>query len=704
MNSVIKKVSNLRLILGLLVYFSFPNYVLSQSFNHIRYDSFEEYGMGTNALDYWFEQNCGSGPSCGNTCVSEALIVTNEQARSGSNSLRFQRIDDDKVITGGSDCSARNEIGNWNDAFATYGDDVWFGFSIYIADNHLQDRWSQNNVTIFQFKNIDAGGGGNSFGSLKSYRKDGVFTWFMYGYGDIGPVELNQWIDVVIHLKYGTNNNGIVEAWVGDNYIYKQNVSFPAKLACYPKFGSYSDVLGSNSPMHKIYFDEIRFGKAPNGGNYYDEVAPGGNGSTPENPNETNIALNKPVMATGFQDNSDGTFPPQNLVDGNVSDESRWSAEGFPQSVEIDLESTFDISRFDVYTFQNRAYQYTIELKPEGGIYTTVVNRSNNSDGGIITDDIAATGRYVKITVTGASGYTGSWVSLRELMVFGEENTSTVPVTGVAVSITDAQLDLGQTQQLNASVTPSDATDISVSWSSSNTSVATVNANGLVSAVGIGNATITVTTTDGDFTATCEVTVVNAVQTFTFSPIDDAYVRGSTTYSNNENFNTNELIAKNNDPWGGQWTRKSFIKFDLTGLAGNITNAALTLHCKSKDAAATNATLSAVGNNSWSESTITSANMPIIGTQIMSFTPTAGSSIDIDLTDHLSAGELFSFAVVGVVDAGITWYSNEESNSSLRPVLTLEVENAQPVPTNIALNKPTTVSAFQDDALGFKPG
>lgn len=262
-----------RLIL-LSILTGFASAVAGQGFNLIRYDSFEEYPVGTSNLNYWHEQNCGTGPSCGNTCVDEPLIVTDEQARSGEKSLRFQRTNDDKVITGGSYCSARNEIANWNDAFATYGDHVWFGFSVYIADNHLQDRWSANNVTIFQFKNIDAGGGGNSFGSLKSYVSNGLYTWHMSGYGNIGQVVLNEWIDIVIHLKYGIDNDGIIEAWIGDKYIYQDKVSFPAKLACYPKFGSYSDILGPDVPMHKIYFDEIKFGKASGAGNYYDDVVP----------------------------------------------------------------------------------------------------------------------------------------------------------------------------------------------------------------------------------------------------------------------------------------------------------------------------------------------------------------------------------------------------------------------------------------------
>lgn len=274
---MIKSITQSLFQLPVLIFFAaitLSNYTIGQELTLMRYDSFEEYPIGTSTLNYWYIQNCGTGPSCGTTCVTEPLIITGEQSRSGTKSLRFQRTNDDKVLTGGSYCSARNEIANWNDAFGTYGDHVWFGFSVYIADNHLQNQWSANNVTIFQFKNIDAGGGGNSFGSLKSYLVDGVYKWNMRGFGDIGEVVLNQWIDIVIHLKYGINNDGIVEAWIGDDYAYIENISFPAKLACYPKFGSYSDVMGPDVPMQKLYFDEIKMGKASDGGNYYDEVVP----------------------------------------------------------------------------------------------------------------------------------------------------------------------------------------------------------------------------------------------------------------------------------------------------------------------------------------------------------------------------------------------------------------------------------------------
>lgn len=89
-------------------------------------------------------------------------------------------------------------------------------------------------------------------------------------------------------------------------------------------------------------------------------------------------------------------------------------------------------------------------------------------------------------------------------------NTSsdtTVSVTGVSISKTSLSLTVGDTSTLTATVSPSNATNKNVTWSSSNTSVATVDSTGKVTANGAGTATITVKTADGAKTATCAVTV-----------------------------------------------------------------------------------------------------------------------------------------------------------------------------------------------------
>ena len=149
-----------------------------------------------------------------------------------------------------------------------------------------------------------------------------------------------------------------------------------------------------------------------------------------------NWALDRPVVGTGTPD---GANVPSNLVDDDPV--SRWSVETFPQSATIDLGQAISISSTELVCYQDRAYQYTIEgAMSENGPYTTIVDRSGNTTAGTadlpITDFIDDTSaRYVRITVTGASGYTGPWVSLTELRVFGQRTTSLTNPPGVSITI-----------------------------------------------------------------------------------------------------------------------------------------------------------------------------------------------------------------------------------------------------------------------------
>ena len=94
----------------------------------------------------------------------------------------------------------------------------------------------------------------------------------------------------------------------------------------------------------------------------------------------------------------------------------------------------------------------------------------------------------------------------------GNNNSgSTVDVTNVSLSDSSLSLKVGESKTLTATVSPSDATNKSVSWSSSAAGVASVSSQGLVTAVSEGTATITVTSAaDSSKKASCQVTVSKA--------------------------------------------------------------------------------------------------------------------------------------------------------------------------------------------------
>lgn len=90
----------------------------------------------------------------------------------------------------------------------------------------------------------------------------------------------------------------------------------------------------------------------------------------------------------------------------------------------------------------------------------------------------------------------------------GGENPGNIPVSGIALNQTDAQVEVDQQVQLHANVTPANATNKQVSWTVSNASVASVNQNGVVTGLAPGTATVTAATVDGNKTAVCTITVL----------------------------------------------------------------------------------------------------------------------------------------------------------------------------------------------------
>ena len=83
---------------------------------------------------------------------------------------------------------------------------------------------------------------------------------------------------------------------------------------------------------------------------------------------------------------------------------------------------------------------------------------------------------------------------------------SSIPVTGVTLNKNAATIAVGGTEELVATVTPKNATNKAVTWTSSNTSKATVS-DGVVTGKAAGTSVITAKTQDGNYTATCTITV-----------------------------------------------------------------------------------------------------------------------------------------------------------------------------------------------------
>ena len=110
---------------------------------------------------------------------------------------------------------------------------------------------------------------------------------------------------------------------------------------------------------------------------------------------------------------------------------------------------------------------------------------------------------------TAASTTLGTSLSLSpyQYLVLTNANVPVVTVTGVKVTPTRDTVNVGLTAQLTATVSPANASNQGVSWTSNNTAVATVSATGLITGVAAGTAVITVTTSDQGKTANDTVVV-----------------------------------------------------------------------------------------------------------------------------------------------------------------------------------------------------
>ncbi len=149
--------------------------------------------------------------------------------------------------------------------------------------------------------------------------------------------------------------------------------------------------------------------------------------------------------------------------------------------------------------------QLTATVSPSDATYTTVTWSSNNSSVAAVNSS-----GYVTAVKAGTAVITAKTTNNKTAactVTVSAAAPSSVAVTGVSLSATSLSLTKGYGAQLTATVRPTNATNKSVTWSSSNTSVATVNLSGYVTGKGAGSAVITVRTADGGKTSTCKVTV-----------------------------------------------------------------------------------------------------------------------------------------------------------------------------------------------------
>ncbi|MBP3574425.1 MAG: leucine-rich repeat protein [Prevotella sp.] len=142
----------------------------------------------------------------------------------------------------------------------------------------------------------------------------------------------------------------------------------------------------------------------------------------------------------------------------------------------------------------------TATVTPEDATDKTVVWTSSDETVAKVKDGVVTALKAGKVTITAKTGEVSATC---EITV----NAKVIPATGITLDKTTAEMIEGETLTLTATVTPEDATDKTVTWTSSDETVAKV-VNGVVSALKTGKTTITAKS--GEVSATCEITVIPA--------------------------------------------------------------------------------------------------------------------------------------------------------------------------------------------------
>ena len=203
--------------------------------------------------------------------------------------------------------------------------------------------------------------------------------------------------------------------------------------------------------------------------------------------------------------------------DGDKFTEMKSHAKAFIETLagvmdEVHLASGITLSQHTLTVNAGTTAQLVATVSPSNASNKSVTWTSSNNSvatvdyNGVVTAISAGT-----CTIT-ATARDGSGVSASCAV--------TVPklVSGITLNQSTLNMNVGSTAQLITTVSPSDATNKSVTWSSNNTSVATVNANGLVSAVATGTCTIQATAQDGSGkSGSCAVTVTQLVTSITLN-------------------------------------------------------------------------------------------------------------------------------------------------------------------------------------------
>ncbi len=179
-------------------------------------------------------------------------------------------------------------------------------------------------------------------------------------------------------------------------------------------------------------------------------------------------------------------------------------------------------------------------------------------------------------------------------------------------------------------------------------------------------------------TAPYEVSTTTQV-TLTFAPVADTYVDASLA---NSNYGLKNYLRTDASP-----DVRSFLRFDVQGINGHVTNAVLRVYANS--GSGTGYRVYKVPDNTWIESGTTYANMPSLGDYIASsssFGP--GEWLETDLTTAIVQDRLYSYALTTTSNTAIS-LGSRESGTPPQLLVTIDTSVPPPPPPGTVVFNPT---------------
>lgn len=262
-----KKIFSFIVFLLLFTSFRFVNA------NYLVDDSFE---TGTYNSSFFYNQSC-----CSHS-LNFVNSLTNIPVKYGNYMMRVNLSSDDAFVASGSRAELSSAYYN-----TTYGDEYWYGLSIFIPNDWLNETSPTDNWNIFAQWHVYPTPGEIATSPVVALELDSN-RLYVYNRNStvynltnssqvtttswlIGDPLKGEWDDYVFHMIWNSNSSGLLEVWRNDVLVVNKTggVTYNDTIGPYWKIGMYRSNLSVSPRVH--YVDEIKMGDSTSS---YAEVMP----------------------------------------------------------------------------------------------------------------------------------------------------------------------------------------------------------------------------------------------------------------------------------------------------------------------------------------------------------------------------------------------------------------------------------------------